>query len=48
MDKELARRGVTHEMITVEDAGHGLSGAKREEIDRAYNQAVAFIKKQVG
>jgi acetyl esterase/lipase len=48
MDKELASKGVTHELISVEGAGHGLSGAKKEEVTRCYEQAVAFIRKHVG
>jgi pimeloyl-ACP methyl ester carboxylesterase len=35
---------VKHEFITVPDAGHGLTGAKPEEIARIADQAVNFVK----
>lgn len=44
MDEKLTQKGVTHEFITVPDAGHGLSGLKPEETARIAGRAVAFIK----
>ena len=44
MAAKLASAGVNHEFITVTDAGHGLHGAKPEEIDRISDQAAAFVK----
>jgi acetyl esterase/lipase len=43
MDKELTGHKVTHELITVKGAGHGLSGGDRKLIDEANDKAEAFI-----
>lgn len=43
MDAELAKAGVVHEFITVEGAGHGLAGAKPEEVSRVAARAVEFV-----
>jgi acetyl esterase/lipase len=45
MDKELAKHQVPHELLTVTDAGHGLSGAKPEVIAQARDKAVAWAVK---
>jgi acetyl esterase/lipase len=45
MDKELTRKRVEHELLTVKDAGHGLAGAKASVIANAQDRAVAFLKK---
>lgn len=45
MDKELAKHKVTHELLTVTDAGHGLSGAKPEVIAQTRDKAVAWAAK---
>lgn len=47
MAKELARRKVEHELITVADAGHGLSGAKPEEVTKIYGRVVEFVNKHL-
>jgi acetyl esterase/lipase len=47
MDRELARRKLPHELITVEGAGHGLSGGDKKLIDDANEKALAFIRKQL-
>ncbi|HEY7304016.1 MAG TPA: alpha/beta hydrolase [Bryobacteraceae bacterium] len=44
MAAKLTAEGVEHELITVTDAGHGLTGAKPEEIDRISDRAVNFVK----
>ena len=44
MAKELARHGVTHELITVEGAGHGLAGAPKKLVDDANERAARFIR----
>jgi acetyl esterase/lipase len=44
MDAKLSQAGVEHEFITVPGAGHGLSGAKPEEIAHAADRAVQFVK----
>ena len=35
--------GVPHELLTLEGAGHGLSGAPPEEIERVNARALAFL-----
>jgi dipeptidyl aminopeptidase/acylaminoacyl peptidase len=47
MDKELTRKGVEHELLTVQDAGHGLAGAKASVIADVQNRALAFLKKHL-
>jgi putative CocE/NonD family hydrolase len=47
MAKELARRGVPHEFVTVPGAGHGLAGGDRKLVDAAHEKALAFIRKQL-
>jgi dipeptidyl aminopeptidase/acylaminoacyl peptidase len=47
MDKELARLAVPHELVTVEGAGHGLSGVDRSEVDAAYARSLEFIRKHL-
>jgi pimeloyl-ACP methyl ester carboxylesterase len=44
MDAELSRAGVEHEFITVSGAGHGLTGAKPEEIAQVASRAVQFVQ----
>jgi acetyl esterase/lipase len=44
MDEKLTQKGVQHELVTVPDAGHGLSGAQPEETARIAERAVEFIK----
>ncbi|MSV30002.1 MAG: alpha/beta hydrolase [Bryobacterales bacterium] len=44
MAERLARAGVKHEFITVDGAGHGLSGASTEETSRIAARAVGFVK----
>jgi hypothetical protein len=45
MAEELARKGVEHELMTVEGAGHGLAGAKPAVVAEAQDRAVAFVDK---
>ena len=45
MAKELARSGVVHEFVTVQGAGHGLSGGDKKLVDEAYEKSLAFIRK---
>jgi dipeptidyl aminopeptidase/acylaminoacyl peptidase len=47
MDKELTRHGVTHELITVKGAGHGLAGGDRKLVDDAQARALQFIRTQM-
>jgi acetyl esterase/lipase len=45
MAKELARLKVTHELITVRGAGHGLAGGDKDAVEDANERALAFIRK---
>ena len=44
MDKELAAKGVAHELITVTDAGHGLAGAKASVVAQIHDLVLAFLE----
>jgi dipeptidyl aminopeptidase/acylaminoacyl peptidase len=44
MDAKLSKVGVEHEFITVQAAGHGLTGVKPEEVASAADRAVQFVK----
>jgi acetyl esterase/lipase len=44
MAARLERAGVEHEFITIEGAGHGLSGAAPQEVEKAYARAAAFLR----
>jgi acetyl esterase/lipase len=44
MARELKRHGVKHELVTVQRAGHGLSGGRKEDIEAAHNKALEFIR----
>jgi acetyl esterase/lipase len=45
MDRELARHGVVHELVTVTGAGHGLAGGDKEKSAQAHEKALAFIRR---
>jgi dipeptidyl aminopeptidase/acylaminoacyl peptidase len=47
MARELARHNLPHALVTVPNAGHGLSGGDPTLIDEAHAQAVAFIRKHL-
>lgn len=47
MAKELTRKGVEHELITVADAGHGLAGARPEEVAKIRDRVVAFVNRHM-
>jgi acetyl esterase/lipase len=44
MAKELARHNVTHELITVRGAGHGLYGGDRKLAEEAKTRALKFVQ----
>jgi len=44
MAARLKEAGVQHEFLTIQGAGHGLSGARPEEVENAYTRAVEFIR----
>lgn len=45
---ELLRHGVVHQLVTVEGAGHGLSGVGFDVLSDAIGQALAFIDERLG
>ena len=47
MDEQFKRHEVSHRLVTVKDAGHGLARGKAEEIEAAYEEALKFITKHV-
>jgi acetyl esterase/lipase len=47
MAKELGRKGVAHELMTVKDAGHGLAGAKPSVVAETHERVLAFLKKHL-
>jgi acetyl esterase/lipase len=47
MDRELARHGVAHELVTVSGAGHGLSGGDRAKSAAAHDKALEFIRRHL-
>jgi len=47
MAKELSRKGVEHELITVEDAGHGLAGAKPSVVAEIQDRVLVFLNKRM-
>ena len=47
MAKELSRKGVAHELITVEGAGHGLGGVKPAIVADIQDRVLAFLNKHM-
>lgn len=47
MAARLKEQGVTHELATLPGAGHGLSGAKPEEVAQTNARAVAYLRRHV-
>lgn len=47
MAAELTKHKVTHELVTVKGAGHGLSGGSKKLVDEADAKALAFIRMQM-
>jgi acetyl esterase/lipase len=47
MAKELARKRVPHELVTVKGAGHGLAGGDKQLVDEAHAKALAFIRRHL-
>ena len=48
MAEEFRRHGVRHELMTFDDAEHGLGGTRSQASARAYSAAVAFLQAEVG
>jgi acetyl esterase/lipase len=47
MARELDRKGVEHQLITVPDGGHGLPGVKPAVITRIHEQVLTFLDKHL-
>jgi len=47
MAKELERKGVKHELVTVQDAGHGLAGAKPAVVADIQDRVLAFLRQRL-
>jgi acetyl esterase/lipase len=47
MAQQLDQKGIEHELITVEDAGHGLAGAKPAVVAAIQDRVVAFLNKNL-
>lgn len=47
MAKALAAKKLPHELVTVEGAGHGLSGGDRQLVEAAHAKALAFIRQHL-
>jgi acetyl esterase/lipase len=48
MDRELTRRGVPHELITLQGAGHGLRGVDKAVVADLYRRVLAFLGRYAG
>ena len=44
MDKELAAKGVPHELVSIPDGGHGFDRRQTELAVRTYQRVIAFLK----
>jgi acetyl esterase/lipase len=47
MDMALAKQGVPHELVTVENGGHGLGGGDPKVVADAHARAIEFMRKQL-
>jgi acetyl esterase/lipase len=47
MAKELGRQNVSHELVTVKGAGHGLSGGDKKLVEEAHERALGFIRRHL-
>jgi acetyl esterase/lipase len=47
MAKELSRQGVEHDLLTIQDAGHGLAGAKPAVVTETQDRVLAFLNKHL-
>ena len=45
MDEKLTEKGVRHELITIQDGGHGFGRNNAEIAARTYRQVIEFLKK---
>jgi acetyl esterase/lipase len=47
MDKELARHGIAHGLVTIPDGGHGLVGAKPALVADVQGRVLAFLRQHL-
>ena len=47
MARELTKQGVTHELVTVQSAGHGLRGGDPNALAAANARAAEFIREHL-
>jgi dipeptidyl aminopeptidase/acylaminoacyl peptidase len=47
MAHEMSRKGIEHELITVQDAGHGLAGARPGVVADVQDRVLAFVRKHM-
>jgi acetyl esterase/lipase len=47
MDRELARHGVAHELISVPGAGHGLGGVDATRVAEIHKRTIDFLKRHL-
>jgi acetyl esterase/lipase len=47
MANELSRQNVSHELVTVKGAGHGLSGGDKKLVEEAHEKALGFIRRHL-
>lgn len=47
MAREFTRTGVSHLLLTIADAEHGLAGGDKLEIESAYRRAFEFVKREL-
>jgi acetyl esterase/lipase len=45
MARELKRHGVTHRLMSVAKAEHGLAGGDKAEVEKAHRAAIAFLRR---
>jgi dipeptidyl aminopeptidase/acylaminoacyl peptidase len=48
MAAELKKQGIEHRLVAVAGAEHGLDGGDRQEVQAAYEAAIALLKKHLG
>lgn len=47
MAQELSRKKIEHELISVQDGGHGLSGTKPDEVNKVYDRVMEFLNSKL-
>ena len=47
MQQQFLKHGVEHELVTIKNGEHGLSGGDAQQIDAAYKSVLEFVKKHM-